>query len=222
LIARFLAASGIMKITEILGEQGRFTRKQFVGQSLLGTWFIALLTFTGYTLHFNAASVGFLFLLVVVCEAILAGFWQASIVSIVACSCLDYFFYPPLFQFSIADPRDWVALGSFEISALLVSRLSSRERMNSFEAQLQRTSMEQLYELSRSTLLINMHEQPGPQIAQLIQRIFGVEAVAIYDVNSGACDLVGVWRENERDLARACFVEQTEGEDRTAGITQRV
>jgi len=219
---RYLAATGIMKISEIMGEQSRFTRKQFVGQSLIGAWVVALLTFAGYTLHFNPAPVGFLFLLVVVCEAILAGFWQASIVSVLACSCLDYFFYPPVFHFTIANPQDWVALGAFEISALLVSRLSSRERMNSFEAQLQRTSMEQLYELSRSTLLINMHEQPGPQIAQLIQRIFGAEAVAIYDANSGTCELVGLWRENERELARRCFVEQTEGEDRAAGTTQRV
>jgi two-component system, OmpR family, sensor histidine kinase KdpD len=222
LIARFLAASGIMKISELMGEQNKFTRKQFIGQSMLGAWVIALLTFTGYTLRFSAAPVGFLFLLVVVCEAILAGFWQASIVSLLACSCLDYFFYPPLFQFTIADPRDWVALGSFEISALLVSRLSSRERMNSIEAQIQRTSMEQLYELSRSTLLINMHEQPGPQIAQMIQRIFGVEAVTIYDANSGTYDTAGIPRGQEKDLARECFVDQAEGQDKEAGTTWRV
>jgi two-component system sensor histidine kinase KdpD len=222
LIASFLALSGIMKISEILGQQDRFTRMQFVGQSLLGAWAIALLTFTGYTLQFNAAPVGFLFLLVVVCEAILAGFWQASIVSVMACACLDYFFCPPLLHFSIANPQDWVALGAFELSALLVSRLSSRERMNSFEVQLQRTSMEQLYELSRSTLLINMHEPPGPQIARLIQRIFDAEAVAIYDASAGTCDSAGVWRENEQDLARRCFVEQTAGEYRAAGTTQRV
>jgi two-component system sensor histidine kinase KdpD len=211
-----------MKISEILGDQNRFTSKQFVGQSLAGCWVIGMLTFAGFTLHFNPAPVGFLFLLVVVCESILAGFWQASIVSLLACSCLDYFFYPPLFHFTIANPQDWVALGSFEISALLVSRLSSRERLNSFEAQLQRTSMEQLYELSRSTLLINMHEQPGPQIAKLIQRIFGAEAVAIYDANSGTCDAVGEWREDAHEQARRCFIEQAEGEYKAAGTMQRV
>jgi two-component system sensor histidine kinase KdpD len=211
-----------MKISEILGDQSRFSRLQFIGQSLAGCWVIALLTFTGYTLHFSAAPVGFLFLLVVVCEAILAGFWQASIVSVLACACLDYFFYPPLFHFSIADPLDWVALGSFEISALLVSRLSSRERMNSIEAQMQRTSMEQLYELSRKTLLINMHEPPGPQIAQMIQRIFGVEAVTIYDANSGTYDAAGIQRDEEKELARECYVDQTEGQDKETGTTWRV
>jgi two-component system sensor histidine kinase KdpD len=215
-------APAIMKISEILGDQNRVTRKQFLGHSLLGCWVIALLTFAGFTLHFNAAPVGFLFLLVVVCEAILAGFWQASIVSVLACACLDYFFYPPLFHFSVADPQDWVALGAFEVSALMVSRLSSRERLNSIEARLQRTSMEQLYELSRSTLLINMHEKPGRQIAQLIQRIFGAESVAIYDASSETTERVGDWRDDEQDLARDSFWNETEGENHAARTTQRV
>jgi len=94
--------------------------------------------------------------------AILCGFWQATIVSLLACGCLDYFFYPPVLQLTISDPQDWVALGAFEISALVVSRVSSREQRSSREVVLQRTAMEQLYELSRSTLLINLHQNPGP------------------------------------------------------------
>ncbi|HUB50954.1 MAG TPA: ATP-binding protein [Terracidiphilus sp.] len=211
-----------MKISEILGDQNRVTRKQLLGQSLIGCWVVALLTFSGFTLHFNAAPVGFLFLLVVVCEAILAGFWQASIVSVLACACLDYFFYPPLFHFSVADPQDWIALGAFEVSALMVSRLSSRERLNYIEAHLQRTSMEQLYELSRSTLLINMHERPGPQIAQLVQRIFGAEAVVIYDASAETTDSFGDWRGEDDDLVRNCFWQETEGENKSAGTKQRV
>ena len=48
-------------------------------------------------------------------------------VSILACACLDYFFYPPYLTLNIGDPQDWVALGAFEISALIVSRVSSSE-----------------------------------------------------------------------------------------------
>ena len=54
---------------------------------------------------------------------------------------------------------------------------------------MQRTAMEQLYELSRSTLLINLHQPPGPQLTHLIQRIFSAEeAVAIFDAKSGMID----------------------------------
>ena len=115
-----------MKISDFLGEQSQRTGLRFLGESLAGCWVVALITFSGYVLHFDSAPVGFLFLLDVVSIAILCGFWQATLVSLLACACLDYFFYPPLFTFTIGDPRDWVALGAFEISALVVSRVSSR------------------------------------------------------------------------------------------------
>jgi two-component system sensor histidine kinase KdpD len=211
-----------MKILDILGERDYTGRAQFVGETLAGCWAVALLTFTGYVLHFNAAPVGFLFLLLVVCISILCGFWQASLVSLLACACLDYFFYPPIFKLTINDPQDWVALGAFEISALIVSRLSSREKIQSREATLQRTAMEQLFELSRSTLLMNLHHSPGPQLAQLIQRIFKADAVAIFDAESGACDIVGVWPPDERELAKHCYLAQADDEDKVARISRRL
>jgi two-component system sensor histidine kinase KdpD len=211
-----------MKILEFLGTRDRPSRMQLFGESLAGCWAVALLTFAGYELHFNAAPVGFLFLLVVVCTAILCGFWQASVVSLVACACLDYFFYPPLLRFTISDPQDWVALGAFEISALLVSRLSSREKFQSREATLQRAFMEQLFELSRSTLLMNLHQAPGPQLSQLIQRIFKAEAVAIFNAESGACDASGVWAADERDLAKECYLAQADAEDKATRVSRRL
>src|SRR5580693_3941551 len=114
LVLIFKRSLGIMKISEILGEPGQRTRRQFIAESLAGCWVISLLGFSGFVLHFNSAPIGFLFLLVVVTEAILCGFWQATIVSLLACACLDYLFYPPILVFSISDPQDWVALGAFE------------------------------------------------------------------------------------------------------------
>lgn len=211
-----------MRILDILGERNHRTWLQFLGESLLGCWVIALLAFAGYELHFNAAPVGFLFLLVVVCVAILSGFWQASLVSLLACTCLDYFFYPPILTFNINDPQDWIALGAFEISALLVSRLASREQLNSREAKLQRAAMEQLYELGRCTLLINLHQAPGPQLTHLIQRIFSAEAVGIFDASSGLCDMAGVWGEDERELAKECYLSQLDDEDRPTRTSRRL
>jgi two-component system, OmpR family, sensor histidine kinase KdpD len=202
-----------MKLPDIFGMGSLKRRSKFIGESLAGCWVVALLGFSGYVLHFASAPVGFLFLLVVVSEAILCGFWQATIVSILGCACLDYFFYPPYLNFNIADPQGWVALGAFELSALVVSRVSSREQRSTREATMQRTAMEQLYELSRSTLLINLHQPPGPQLTELIQRIFSVTAVTIFDANSGKSDSSGSWTENERQLARDCFFLHADNED---------
>jgi two-component system sensor histidine kinase KdpD len=211
-----------MNTPQILHEDHRRGWLRFIGQSLAGCWVVALLGFSGYVLHFNSAPLGFLFLLVVVVEAILCGFWQATIVSLLASACLDYFFYPPYLTFNIADPQDWVALGAFEISALVVSRVSSREQHSSREADLQRTAMEQLYELSRSTLLMNLHRPPGPQLAQLICTIFSVEGVAIFDGNSGKCDVAGAFAWDEVNLAKECFFLHRDDDDPITGISTRV
>ncbi|HLY41807.1 MAG TPA: DUF4118 domain-containing protein [Terracidiphilus sp.] len=211
-----------MKNSQTVHEDRRRRLLRFIGQSAAGCWVVALLCFSGWVLHFNPAPLGFLFLLVVVAEAILCGFWQATIVSLLASACLDYFFYPPYFTFNIADPQDWVALGSFELSALVVSKVSSREQRSSREAILQRTSMEKLYELSRSTLLINLHQPPGPQLSQLICAIFSVEGVAIFDANSGKCDLAGVFVKGEEHLAKDCFFIHKDSDDPLTGVSARM
>jgi two-component system, OmpR family, sensor histidine kinase KdpD len=195
---------------------------RFLGGALAGYSVVALFGFAGFVLHFNAATVGFLFLLVVATVAILAGFWQATVVSILACSILDYFFYHPLFVFSIADPQDWIALGSFEISALVVSQLSAKERRNSDEAKLQRIATEQLYELSRRILLINLQQAPGPELTKLIQRIFSLEAVALFNSESATADATGSWNEDGKSLAVECFERRSDSQDLSTLTSLRV
>jgi two-component system sensor histidine kinase KdpD len=211
-----------MRTSSMLHEDNRRGRFRFLGESSAGCWVVILFCFSGYILHFNSAPVGFLCLLIVVAEAILCGFWQATIVSLAAAACLDFFFYPPYLTLNITDPQDWVALGAFEMSALVVSRVSSREQRSSQEASLQRMAMEQLYELSRSTLLINLHHPPGPQLAQLIRTIFSIEGIAIFDANAGKCDTAGSFREGEDGLAKDCYFIQEDKDDPLTGISVRV
>jgi two-component system sensor histidine kinase KdpD len=211
-----------MRSSQTLHEENRGGRLRFLGESLGGSWVVILLCFSGYILHFNSAPVGFLCLLVVVTEAILCGFWQATIVSVVAAAGLDFLFYPPYLTLNITDPQDWVALGAFELSALVVSRASSREQRSSHEAGVQRMAMEQLYELSRCTLMINLHQPPGPQLSQVIRTIFSVDGVAIFDANSGKCDIAGTLGEGEENLAKECYFLQDDSDDPVTGISARV
>jgi K+-sensing histidine kinase KdpD len=57
-----------------------------------------------------------------------ASAWErgpAIVASVFAMLCLNYFFLPPLYTFTIADPKNWIALTAFFITALTAGRLSA-------------------------------------------------------------------------------------------------
>ena len=183
---------------------------------------IVLITCGGYVLQVKLVAVSSLYLLVVVAVASLCGFWQASFTSILAIACLDYFFMPPLFHFDIQDQQDWAALAAFEITALIISRLSAKEVISAGEATFHRVSMEKLYELSRNSLLLDLHEPPGPQLAVLIHRIFSVRAVSLFDKTSGRQDRMGDWGADEQDLAQECWLRGAGMDDIRTGTSYRI
>jgi two-component system sensor histidine kinase KdpD len=191
-------------------------------QSLIAWICIALLTWCGFVWQVNLVTVSSLYLLVVVAVAGFWGFWPASLTSLLAVACLDYFLMPPVFRFNVTDPQDWAALGAFETTALVISRLSAKEIRSAWEATFHRTGMEKLYELSRNSILLDLHQPPGPQLTVLIQRIFGVRAVALFDKSLKRQDRVGDWSVDEQDLAMDCCVRNINRDDRDTQTSQRV
>ncbi len=192
------------------------------GQYLVVCSGLALLTYGGSVLQVNLATISFLYLLLVLTVALLCGFWQASFTSLLAVACLDYFFLPPLFRFNITDPQDWVTLGAFEFTAIVVSRLSAKELRNASEAAINRKGMEQLYELSRSSLLLDLGQAPGPQLVVLIRRIFEASAVALYDTNLKRTDKSGDWDADEEELARECYLRDAAQDDPKSQTSLRI
>jgi K+-sensing histidine kinase KdpD len=126
---------------------------------------LTLLTYGGFVLEANPLTIGFLYLLVVLAVASLFGFWQASITSILAVLLLDYYFESPVLSFAVSGPGVFIALVTFELAALTISRLHGREKRASKEAEDHLAGMEHLYELSRSSLLLDLRQPPGPQLA---------------------------------------------------------
>src|ERR1700683_967929 len=84
-------------------------------QCLFASLAIALLTYGGFVTQANMTTISFLYLLLVIAVALYCSFWQASLTSLLAVACLDFFFTPPIFHFYVTDPKEWVALGVFEI-----------------------------------------------------------------------------------------------------------
>jgi two-component system sensor histidine kinase KdpD len=195
---------------------------QLLAQCGIGCVTIAVISLVEFKLHFPLSTVGFSYLLVVVVVALHYGIWQATFVSLIAVSCLNYFFIPPIFSLAVTDERDWAALISFQVSALIVSRLSSREQRIARDANYQRIQMKKLYELSRGILLFDLHTPPGQQLVQLIQRIFLAQDVAIFDANLDRLDHQGEWSTEEQEMAKAAFVADRNDDDHELLTTQRL
>jgi two-component system sensor histidine kinase KdpD len=181
-----------------------------------------LLSYCAFRSHFNLSTAGSIDLLVVVLTALRFGFWEATGSSLVAIGCLDYFFVTPILTFHVADPQNWVGLASFEITALIVSRLSVQAQSHMRQAVLQRCNAEKLYELSRSILLLNRQEPPGPQIADLIKKDIGVDAVAIFDSALVRLDTAGTCTKEDEGLARNTYFCNTNSVDLELHKWQRV
>jgi two-component system, OmpR family, sensor histidine kinase KdpD len=138
-------------------------------------------TWIWYRLGQNLGSAGFLYLIFVVVAAVYGGFWQATLVSVVAVACLDYFFDEPIFSFTIGRLSNWVELSAFEITALITSQLSNRARLRELEAVAERRDTARLYQIARRILLFDSSGDPGNPIASLIREIFELRYVVLFD-----------------------------------------
>ena len=193
-----------------------------LAQCLMAGAALGLLTWAGFALQINLLTISFLYLLIVVAVASRFGFVTASFTSLLAVLLLDYYFEPPLFSFEVENSGIFVALVTFEVTALAISRLHGRGVRVAKEVAIHRAEMEQLYELSRSTLLLDLRQPQGPQLAVLIHRIFGARAVALFDLNLSRQDRMGDWDAGEEDLAKECYLRDASQDDSSTQTWQRV
>jgi len=163
----------------------RRTRQSVYG-AILGICAVGVVTLLAVRANLNLPASGLFHLLIVLFIALRIGFWEASLVSLFSNFCLLYFVVPPVFSLRIQDPQNWVALCVFELTALLVSRLSARAQTQASTANQRHSELEKLYELSRQLLLLNKESESASQTVKLIQRIFPSEAVMLFDVRSEA------------------------------------
>ena len=204
------------------GSARRFTVTRIAWQSAIGCLVLAALTYGAFSLHLNLTSASFLDLMLVFCMALLCGFWQASILSVLAFLSLDYFFTEPRFHFPITDFQDWISLGAFLTASIVISRLSAKELRAAREAAARQAEMEQLYELSRNLLLLDMHQPVGPQLVTLIHRISRPDAVALFDATLAREDHAGDWAEPDIEIAKKCYLDEISRDEPSLRMSRRV
>ena len=163
-----------------------------------------------------------LYLLIVIPIALLCGFWQAAIVSLTAVVAQSYLTTGQPLSNPAADPANSVTLLAFVLVALVVSRLSSRVTGHAREAESWGGQMHDLYEFTRRTLQMNLHHEPGPQLAELVHEIFALEAVAVFDADLHDVYQAGYWAVDPQEMAQNVYYFETSDDDLKTGIGRRV
>ncbi len=163
-----------------------------------------------------------IYLLIVVATALLSGFWQALIVSFSAVIAQSWFSAHQSELSLATNPANSFTLLAFVGVALIVSRLSSRVTNHAREAESRGGQMEDLYEFTRRTLQMDLHVEPGPQLAELVHEIFNLEAVAVFDADLHDVYTAGFWNVDPQEMAQNVYYFETSDDDPESGIGRRV
>lgn len=112
--------------------------------ALIGVVFVTVLL-SLFQSQINSTTVALALLLVVLIVATIFGSRPALLASLAGVLSFNFFFLPPLYTFTIADPQNWAAFGSFLVTALVAGQLSTYARRRADESEQRRIEIERLY-----------------------------------------------------------------------------
>src|SRR5712691_147172 len=120
-----------------------------VFRSRLAAWLLALISIAfvteiGRLAGLNPSTVGFAYLIVVLLISLWGGLLVGTVSSVVATLCYNFFFFPPLYTLTLADPANWFALAAFLIASVTVNRLVVAARIQAEAAEQRRKELEAL------------------------------------------------------------------------------
>jgi two-component system sensor histidine kinase KdpD len=95
------------------------------------------------------SSTALTFLIAVLASAVTYGLWPSLFACLASVLAYNFFFLPPLYTFSIADPENVVTLFFFAVVALIASNLAARVRAQAIAARQRARMTEELYLFSR-------------------------------------------------------------------------
>jgi two-component system sensor histidine kinase KdpD len=128
----------------------------------------------------NVTTIGFAYLLSILVAAAASGIRTSLLMSVAAALVYDYFFIPPIGEWNIADPQNWIALTAFVITSVVGSTLSAWARRQTRQARLQHQEAEQLYNLSQRLLSAGESVALCNALPTDIMEAFGARAAALY------------------------------------------
>jgi len=128
-------------------ERPRLEPRAFAGSfaiSLMGLGVSLLLRQT-----LAVSNVALVLLVAVLASAVTFGLWPSLFACLLLALAYNFFFLPPLYTFTIADPENVVTLLVFTLVAAIASNLTARVRMQAIVARQRAATTEDLYRFSR-------------------------------------------------------------------------
>lgn len=120
----------------------------------------------------------------------------------------------------------WAAAISAGLGAALLGlvmyRLACRAVREAAEAEAATLRIRRLYELTRRTLEMDLHQEPGARLASLVHEIFDLDAVTVFDADLQEAYTAGRWTIDPLELAQNVYHFGTSDDDRSTGISRRV
>jgi two-component system, OmpR family, sensor histidine kinase KdpD len=194
----------------------------FCTECALGILSVVMVTVFAHWLQWLLPVAVLLYLLIIVPTALWCGFWQAVIVSLSAVAIQSYFAVRQNGLSPATELGNPITLVAFILTALVISRLSARVTQHARETDSWGGQMEDLYEFTRRTLQMNLHVEPGAQLAELVHEIFALEAVVIFDADLHETYQAGYWNVDPQELAQNVYYFETSDDDPETGIARRV
>jgi len=163
-------------------------------------------------------NISLIFLTAVLFSAVYWGLWPSLLAAVLSVLAYNFFFLPPLYTFTVADPANVLALIAFFIVAIIASNLASRTREQAITASARANTTAELYAFSRklagTATLDDVLWATAYQIAFMLK----VRVVMLMPNDAGKLEVgAGYPPEDELDEADLAAARWTWDHNRPAG-----
>ena len=157
------------------------------------------------------------FLTAIVGVAVRFGLWPSLFASVASALCYNFFFTEPYYTFSIADPRNVIAVVFFTIVAIVVSNVAARARDLAVTAMARARTTESLYAFSRKLSGVGTLDDVLWATAYQTAAMLKVKVVLLLPDNGSIVVKAGYPPEDILDEADLAAAKWTWEHDRPAG-----
>jgi two-component system sensor histidine kinase KdpD len=164
-----------------------------------------------------APSISLVFLTAVLASAASWGLLPSLFACLLSVLSYNFFFLPPLYTFTIADPENVVALVFFLITAVIASNLAASVRAQAVTAQIRARTTDELYQFSRKLAAIGTLDDLLWATTYQVAAMLKVRVVMLLPEGESIAVRAGYPPEDTLDEADLAAARWTWQHDRPAG-----